>query len=82
MFTFKADELFLSFHGFLLFNLLDLRESLSKMAVFWVVAPCRLVWVYQNLPTATTQKTAIFIVTVVRNLCHIRFIKFFIIRRV
>jgi hypothetical protein len=31
-----------------------------KMAVFWVVAPCRLVSLYD----ATTQKTAIFKVTI------------------
>jgi hypothetical protein len=39
-----------------------------KMAVFWVLAPCRLVWVYRRFrglyclhhQGATTQKTAIF----------------------
>jgi hypothetical protein len=40
-----------------------------KMAVFRVVAPCRLVWVYQthnNLLGATIQTTAIFIVSAQR----------------
>jgi hypothetical protein len=38
-----------------------------KMAVFWVVAPCRLAWAYRSgLHGATTQKTTIFIVTAVR----------------
>jgi hypothetical protein len=35
----------------------------EKIAVFWVVAPCSLVEVYG----ATTQKTAIFILTAVRT---------------
>jgi hypothetical protein len=50
-----------------------------KIAVFWVVAPCSLVEVYQRfrgpcshqqqttLHGATTQKTAIFILTAVRT---------------
>jgi hypothetical protein len=35
-----------------------------KIAVFWVVAPCSLVEVYQStrLHGATTQKTAIFMI--------------------
>jgi hypothetical protein len=40
-----------------------------KMAVFWVVAPCRLVWPYINtsLHGATTQKTAKFIIIAMRT---------------
>jgi spore maturation protein SpmA len=41
-----------------------------KMAVFWVVAPCSLVEIYQKstrLHGATTQKTAIFLPTIVRT---------------
>jgi hypothetical protein len=46
-----------------------------KIAVFWVVAPCSLVEVYQRFrgpcclhhQGATTQKTAIFILTAVRT---------------
>jgi hypothetical protein len=45
------------------------------MAVFWVVAPCSLVEVYQRFRGpcclhhhgATTQKTAIFVLTAVRT---------------
>jgi hypothetical protein len=47
------------------------------MAVFWVVAPCSLVEVYQRFrgpcclhhqgDLATTQKTAIFVLTAVRT---------------
>jgi hypothetical protein len=40
--------------------------NILKIAVFWVVAPCSLVVVYQ-LHGATTQKTAIFILTAVRT---------------
>jgi hypothetical protein len=48
---------------------------LLKIAVFWVVAPCSLVEVYQRFrgpcclqrQGATTQKTAIFILTAVRT---------------
>jgi hypothetical protein len=36
----------------------------KKMAVFWVVAPCSLVEFYER---ATTQKTAIFILTAVKT---------------
>jgi hypothetical protein len=36
------------------------------MVVFWVVAPCSLVEVYQ-LHGATTQKIAIFVITAVRT---------------
>jgi hypothetical protein len=70
-------------------NLSELQEIhiiqsqiLMKIAVFWVVAPCSLVEVYQRfrgpcclhhqgddgrLHGATTQKTAIFILTAVRT---------------
>jgi hypothetical protein len=37
-----------------------------KMAVFWVVAPCSLVEVFRHFRGATTQKTAVFILTTVR----------------
>jgi hypothetical protein len=50
---------------------------LQKMAVFWVVAPCSLVDVYQRFRgpcclhhqglIATTQETAIFVLTAVRT---------------
>jgi hypothetical protein len=36
-------------------------NNLTRMAVFWVVAPCSLV------DGATTQKTAIFVLTAVRT---------------
>jgi hypothetical protein len=39
------------------------KAILTKMAVFWVVAPCRLVEVYGVTP----QKTAIFVLTAVRT---------------
>jgi hypothetical protein len=41
----------------------------TKMAVFWVVAPCSLVDFYQTIrpPGATTQKIAIFVLTAVRT---------------
>jgi hypothetical protein len=46
-----------------------------KMAVFWVVAPCSLVEVYQRFrgPCCLHQKTAIFILAAVRtsNLTYI-----------
>jgi hypothetical protein len=51
---------------------------MAKMAVFWVVAPCSLVEVYhrfrgpcclhhQDDRGATTQKTAIFVLTAVKT---------------
>jgi hypothetical protein len=41
------------------------------VAVFWVVVPCRLVQVYHtSLHGATTQKTAIFILTAVKTASH------------
>jgi hypothetical protein len=41
----------------------------TKLAVFWIVAPCSLVEVYQRFrPSVTTQKTAIF--TLYRSVQH------------
>jgi hypothetical protein len=50
-------------------------EGKTKMAVFWVVAPCSLVEVYERLRGsccldhhgATTQKTASFVLTAART---------------
>jgi hypothetical protein len=59
----------------------------SKMAVFWVVAPCSLVEVYAHtlvtstrLHGATIQKTAIFILTAVRT-SNIAFFSHFVFLR-
>jgi hypothetical protein len=51
---------------------LSCRKDFLKMAVFWVVALCSLVEVYQRFrdpccQAATTQKTAIFVLTAVRT---------------
>jgi hypothetical protein len=56
-----------------------IKGKIIKMAVFWAVVPCRLVYVYcsfrglyslHRLHGATNQKTAIFTVTAVRNSRH------------